>query len=104
MVQVPAPTMVTVVPETVQSAVMSDVNDTGSPEDAVALTVNGASPKVLPPSDPKLMVCAVPAMVMANDWLAFGDMPLLAVNIPANVPVAVGVPLSRPLVLFNASP
>ncbi len=42
MVQMPAPVIVTVEPATSQAP--EAVNETGSPEDAVALTVNGASP------------------------------------------------------------
>jgi hypothetical protein len=43
-VQVPAPVMVTVFPETVQLLAAPTEKLTGSPELAVALTVKGASP------------------------------------------------------------
>ena len=46
MVQVPAAITVTVVPLTVQTAVVEEVNVTVNPELAVAETVNGATPKV----------------------------------------------------------
>jgi hypothetical protein len=67
MVQPPAPTIVTVVPETVQTLVVDDVNVTVRPELAVADTVNGGSPKFLPPSAPKLIV-----------WLAWSTLKLCA--------------------------
>ncbi len=44
--QVPCATNVTVLPETVQTVVVVDAKLTASPEVAVALTVNGAAPKV----------------------------------------------------------
>ena len=43
-VQVPPALTVTVVPLIVQTAVVSDENVTTNPDDAVALTVNGAAP------------------------------------------------------------
>jgi hypothetical protein len=55
-VHVPAPTIVTVEPDTVQTLVVAVLNVTASPEVALAETVNGASPKFLPPSAPKLIV------------------------------------------------
>ncbi|HEY2970619.1 MAG TPA: hypothetical protein VGK75_19870 [Casimicrobiaceae bacterium] len=59
--QVPAATIVTVVPLTVHTGVMSEMKLTVSPDDAVALTVNGAEPYVLFASAPKViawLVCA----------------------------------------------
>ncbi len=47
MLAVPAPTMVTVLPETVATAVLLLVYVGASPEDEVADKVKGASPKVL---------------------------------------------------------
>jgi hypothetical protein len=44
MKQVPAATIETVVPETVHTLGMDEVKLTGSPDDAVALIVNGATP------------------------------------------------------------
>jgi hypothetical protein len=46
MQQPPAETNVTVLPDTVQTSVLSEVKTTGSPEDAVAFTVNGGLPQV----------------------------------------------------------
>jgi hypothetical protein len=45
-VQVPRATSVTVAPDTVQTADVVEVKLTASPEEAVALTVNGALPSV----------------------------------------------------------
>ena len=45
MVQVPAATSVTVVPETPHTFVVCELKLTVKPEEAVALTVNGAEPK-----------------------------------------------------------
>ena len=55
-VQVPAATIVTVLPETVHTPVVVELKLTGRPELAVAPTVNGASPKVWFARVPKLMV------------------------------------------------
>src|SRR5580698_8537236 len=52
-VQVPAPTMVTVEPETVHTDKVVDVMLTARPEDAEALTVKGATPKVTLLNGPK---------------------------------------------------
>ena len=54
MVQLPAPVMVTVVPETVQLPLALKL--TVKPELAVAFTVNGASPKVLLARAPNVIV------------------------------------------------
>jgi hypothetical protein len=53
-------TMVTVEPETVQTGVVVEAKLTVRPEDAVAVTVNGAPPKVTPLRGPNVIVC-VPA-------------------------------------------
>jgi hypothetical protein len=55
-VQVPTATSVTVAPDTVQTVVVVEVKLTARPEDAVALTVNGAVPKGSVESVPKVMV------------------------------------------------
>ena len=44
MVQAPASSRVTVLPDTVQTLVVVDARLTGRPEEALALTVNGAVP------------------------------------------------------------
>lgn len=59
-VQSPAPRIVTVLPETLQTAGVVELNVTGRPEVAVALMVNGGSPKALLPSAPNEMVWAIP--------------------------------------------
>ena len=59
MVQVPAPTRVTVSPPTVHTDAVVELNVTGLPEaPPVAATVNGASPYTLPDSGPNEMTCA----------------------------------------------
>ena len=62
-VQVPPPTMVTVVPETVQVEEVADVKVTVSPDDAVAEIAKAAFPYVLSVGVPKLIVCAFLATV-----------------------------------------
>ena len=54
-VHVPAAWMVTVDAATVQTGVASEVKLTARPDDAVALIVNGAAPKLLPLSAAKLI-------------------------------------------------
>ena len=66
MVHVPAATSVTVLPLTVHTAGVSDEKLTGSPDDAIALTVNGAAPKVLALSAPKLIVWVSNELVTAK--------------------------------------
>jgi hypothetical protein len=61
MVQRPAVTIVTVLPLTLHTGEVSDAKLTGRPEDAVALTVNGAVPNVLLANAPKAMVWVVSA-------------------------------------------
>src|ERR1017187_10486886 len=56
MMQVPPETSVTAATDTVQTAVVCELKLTVRPEDAVALTVNGAVPKTRFESAPKLMV------------------------------------------------
>ena len=58
MVQVPVATNVTVLPETVQVAVLCELKITGRPEEALADIVNGGVPNVLFGSAPNVMVCA----------------------------------------------
>jgi hypothetical protein len=67
MVHVPAATIVTVDPETVQTAVVAELNVTASPEVAVAETVNGGLPKALFASAPKVIVCvALPTVKLCD--------------------------------------
>ena len=60
-VQLPAPVSVIRLPLTVQLPVA--VKTTASPDEAVALTVNGGSPYCLSPSDANVMACDAAAMV-----------------------------------------
>ena len=55
--QEPPAAIVTVLPATVQTDVVVEAKLTASPELAVALTVNGETPKLTLLSAPKLMVC-----------------------------------------------
>ena len=55
-VQVPALTRVTVLPDTVQTVVVVDAKLTGKPDEALALTVNGGVPRVWFESGAKVMV------------------------------------------------
>jgi hypothetical protein len=57
MVQVPAATSVTVVPDTVQIPVVWELKVTVNPEEAVALTANGAAPRTRAESAPNVIVC-----------------------------------------------
>ena len=64
MVEVPAPTMVTVFPEIVATAVLLLVNVTVKPEEEVADKVKAASPKVFTGMGAKVIVCgALPLTV-----------------------------------------
>lgn len=65
-VHVPTAASVAVVPDTVHTAGVVDPKVTASPEDAVALTVNGALPNARLESAPKVMVW--PPCVMRKLW------------------------------------
>ena len=104
MMQVPAATIVTELPLTVHTGMVSDAKLTVRPDDAVALMPNVAAPNVVPLSGRKEMVCAVAAMVIAKFCVASGRMPLAALSVPANVPAIVGMPLMSPLVPLSARP
>src|SRR5208283_4671850 len=69
MVQVPPAASVTVAPETVQTAAVVEAKLTARPEEAVALTVNGAEPKGRFGSAAKVIVWADnPFCVTAICW------------------------------------
>ena len=69
MVQVPAETSVTVATDTVQTAEVNEAKLTGKPEEAVALTVNGAVPTTWFATAPKLIVwVADPSCVTVICW------------------------------------
>ena len=55
--QVPAVTIVTIEPDTVQTGVVVEAKLTVSPEEAVAVSAKGAAPKVTPEGAAKVMVC-----------------------------------------------
>ena len=57
MVQVPGPTKVTEVPDTVHTPVVAEVNATVKPDDAVADSVGGVSEIILSASAPNVIVC-----------------------------------------------
>jgi hypothetical protein len=61
--QVPPLSKVTVFDETVQTAGVVEAKRTGRPEEAVALKLNGAEPKVTAGRAAKLMVCVSPLTV-----------------------------------------
>jgi len=62
MVQVPTASRVTVEPETVQNEAFAEVKLTGRPDDAVALTTNGAAPMFWSGSAANVMDCVAIAM------------------------------------------
>jgi len=66
MVQRPAATNVTVSPETVHVVVVADAKLTGRPDEAVALTVNGAVLMGSFDNAPNVMVYA--SLVTVNAW------------------------------------
>ena len=72
MVQVPTVTSVTLAPETAQTDMVVEAKVTGRPEDALALTVNGAGLKERFESVPKLIV-----------WLAWLTVKLRATGVAA---------------------
>jgi hypothetical protein len=66
MVQVPVATSVTVAPETVQTDVVVELKETGRPEEAVAVTVNGSEATLMLERAAKVIVW-VPGE-MRNVW------------------------------------
>jgi hypothetical protein len=58
-VHAPVAMSVTVLPLTVQTDVVWELKVTNNPDDAVALTANGALPNTLFGSVPNVIVCAV---------------------------------------------
>src|SRR6187401_3156080 len=71
-VQVPTPTSVTVLPESVQTAGVVDANATARPELAVAETANGGSPNARLASAPKVMVWLALVTVNACETVGAG--------------------------------
>jgi hypothetical protein len=99
-VQSPIATSVTVLPLTVHTGCVSEVNVTGKLLDAVALTVKGGLPTVFGPNGPKVIVCAVCGAVGVTlfDGADGGPVPTLLVAVTVN---AYGVPLVSPCTLID---
>jgi hypothetical protein len=68
--QVPAPTSVAAVPLTVHTPSVVDANDTGRPDEAVAVSATGPAPKVWFAGVAKVMVCGVRAT--SKEFETFG--------------------------------
>lgn len=98
-VQVPAATSVTVVPVTVHLEVVVEEKPTASPDEDVALTVNGAVPNVLPANAAKVIVWFALAIVKlrstsgAGAYVALPACEARIVHVPAATIVTV-VPLT----------
>ena len=56
--QIPVFKSVTATPDTVQTDADSELKATASPDEALAVTVNGDADRLRPPSAAKAMVCA----------------------------------------------
>ena len=92
----PVPAMVTVKPDTVQTPGVVEVKVTGSPEDDIALTVNGATPKATSASGPNAImfisetVQLEPAQLTETVWPA-------AIAVPDSVALfgLTKIPLAR---------
>ena len=83
---------------------ISDENVTGRPDDAVALTGNGAVPSGRSLNAVKAMAWMAGLMMIANTCVASGAMPLVALITPLKLPTAVGVPRIIPVVLLSVKP
>ena len=91
-------------PFNAHTAGVSTTNVTGKPDEAEAATVGACAPSVWSGTVAKVIVCAVPAIVMENACVALGETPFLALNEPTNVPIWLGVPLMTPVAAFSAKP
>ena len=80
MVQRPAVTIVRLLPLTVQTAGVIDVNDTAKPDEALALNTIGTRLKVCAPGLLKLIELLGFSTVSVNNCIAL-PIPLLAVNV-----------------------
>jgi hypothetical protein len=80
----PVPTIVTVEPDTVQTAGVVEVKLTGNPEDAVALIVNGAVPTVTSLSGPNAIVVTPETAQLEPTQLTETAVPA-AITVPASV-------------------
>lgn len=90
-VQVPAATSVTVIPDTVQTPVDCERKLTVKPELAFALSAKGAVPNARFERTPKVMVCAIWAPM--PDSCAFCALVALLSALSVSVTVPVSVPL-----------
>ncbi len=83
MVQVPAATLLTVVPTDGcrWTGSLAGVGDTASPDLAVAFSETRALFSIWLAMAPKVIVCAALATVSVNDCTAFGGIALLAVKL-----------------------
>jgi len=98
-VQVPAMTMVSVVPLTWHVAVVVDANVTGRPELAVAASANGGSPKRCAAMEASVIDCF--AFAIANDWLTTGA--TLKLTSPGCAARTVQVPAASSVTLLPAT-
>src|ERR1700733_9377060 len=100
MEQVPAATSVTVTPDSVQTGAVVLAKLTGRPELAVALTVNGAAPKLRLLSAPKVIVWGLEptTKVAVAEWTSDPLVPVIvSVELPDGVlPLAVIVRVELP--------
>ena len=105
---VPMASKVTVAPDAEQTAPVNEVKVTASPEEAVALTVKGALPRLRLKRVPKLMVCGSFATVKLR--LTFGaaayvELPACdawIVQVPGATMVTVFPPVVQTLVVSEA--
>jgi hypothetical protein len=100
-VQVPGPTKVTEVPETVHTPVVAEVNATVNPDDAVADSVGGVSEMILSASAPKVIVCP-DNTVKENVAEALEVAP--ATRYVSAAAAEVGVPEKRPVLVLKLIP
>ena len=107
MVQVPMATNVTVAPDTVQAPVVCELKLTARPDDAVALTVNGAVPSAWFPSAPNVMVwVAICVTVICSPrsemWPTRADVEVFAAKEKPTAPLAMVPMVSQPESLLGA--
>src|ERR1035438_6110141 len=100
MVHAPTATSVTVVPETVHTFVVWELKLTVRPEEAVALTVNGAAPNARFESAPKVMVWL--ACVTWKVW--FTGVAAAQLVLPACVAWIVQVPAATSVTVVPETP
>lgn len=94
-VQVPADTKVALAPETVHTLWVLDANATVNPVAVVvAFKAIGEALNGCDAMAPKVIVWFALLTVNVNDWLAAGEVVLVAANVRINVPACVGVPVS----------